>query len=135
MRPFIVPIAIAMLTLAGASPAAAQSKPASDQGTSVGMAAPRDAAAERNSFTQQAQDEVRVWERKLNDFDAKAKVKATDVETRASKDVDDAWAQTKTAFARLETAGEKDWDSAKTSFKSASDKLAVTWKRVNPADK
>jgi len=135
MRPFIVPIAIAMLTLAGASPAAAQSKPASDQGTSVGMAAPRDAAAERNSFTHQAQDEVRVWQRKLNDFDAKAKVKATDVETRASKDVDDAWAQTKTAFARLETAGEKDWDSAKTSFKSASDKLAVTWKRVNPADK
>jgi hypothetical protein len=135
MRHFNVPIAIAMLTLAGASPAAAQSKPASDQGTSVGMATPRDAAAERNSYTQQAQDEVRVWERKLNDFDAKAQVKATDAKTRASKDVDDAWAQTKTAFARLETAGEKDWDSAKTSFKSASDKLAVSWKRVNPADK
>ena len=135
MRPLIVPIAIAMLTLAGASPAAAQSKPASDQSTSVGMATPHDAAAERNSYTQQAQDEVRVWKRKLNDFDAKAKVKATDAETRASKDVDDAWAQTKTAFAGLKTAGEKDWDNAKTSFKAASDKLAVTWKRVNPADK
>ena len=135
MKPFIAPIVIGILTLAGASPAAAQSKPASDQSTSVGMATPHDAAAERNSYTRQAQDEVRVWEQKLHDFDAKAQVKATDAKASASKDIDDAWAQTKTAFAGLETAGEKDWDSAKVSFKTASDKLAMTWKRVNPADK
>jgi hypothetical protein len=135
MRLFIGPIMIGMLTLAGASPAAAQSKPASGQGTSVGMSTTRDAATERNSYTQQAQDEVRLWERRLHDFDAKAQVKTTDAKANASKDIDDAWAQTETAFAGLETAGEKDWDSAKASFKTASDKLAVTWKRVNPADK
>jgi hypothetical protein len=135
MRLFIAPIVIGMLTLASTLPAAAQSKPASDQGTSVGMSTTRDAATERNSYTRQAQDEVRVWERKLHDFDAKAQVKATDAKASASKDIDDAWAQTKTAFAGLEAAGEKDWDSSKASYKTASDKLAATWKRVNPADK
>ena len=135
MRPLIVPIAIAMLTLAGASPAAAQSKPASDQGTSVGMATPHDAAAERNSYTQKAQDEVRIWEQKLHDFDAKLQAKATAAKAGASKDLDDAWAQTKAAAARLETASEKDWDSAKASFRSASHKLAVAWHKLNPAGK
>jgi hypothetical protein len=135
MRLFIAPIVVGILTLAGASAAAAQSKPASDQGTSVGMSTTRDPATERNSYTQQAQDEVRVWERKLHDFDAKAQVKATDAKASASKDLDDAWTQTKMASARLETAGEADWTSAKASFRTASDKLAVAWRKVNPADK
>ena len=135
MRLFFAPIMIGMLALAGAAPAAAQSKPASDLGTSVGMSKSRDAVTERKSYTQQAQDEVRVWERKVHNFDANAQVKAEDAKTSASKDIDNAWAQTKTAFAGLEAAGEKDWDSAKASYKTASDKLAVTWKRVNPADK
>jgi hypothetical protein len=135
MRLFIAPIVIGILTLAGASLAAAQSKPASDQGTSVGMSTTRDAVTERSSYTQQAQDEVRVWERKLNDFDAKAQVKATEAETRASKDLDDAWAQTKTASARLETAGEAEWGGAKASFKTSTGKLAAAWRKVNSAGK
>jgi len=135
MRPLIASIVIGMLAFASASPVSAQSKPAADRGTSVGMATPRDAAGERNSYTKQAQDEVHIWERKLHDFDARAQVKATDAKAGASKDIDDAWTATKTAFAGLETAGEKDWDGAKASFKRASDRLAETWKRVNPADK
>jgi hypothetical protein len=135
MRIFIAPLLIGTLVLAGASPAAAQSKPASNQGVSVGMAPTRDAAAERESYTQKAQGEVRIWQQKLHDFDASAQVKATKAEASASKDLDQAWTETKTASARLETAGEKDWDSAKASFKTASDKLAVSWHKVNPADK
>lgn len=135
MRLSTASIVIGILTLAGGSPASSQSKPASIQGTSVGMPAARDAAAERKSYTQHAHDEVRVWEKKLHDFDARAQVNATNAKASATKDIDDAWAQTKTALAGLETAGEKDWDGAKASFKSASDKLAVTWKRVNPANK
>jgi hypothetical protein len=57
------------------------------------------------------------------------------VEASASKDLDSAWAETKTASSRLETAGEKDWDSAKASFKTASDKLAMAWQKVNSKDK
>ena len=135
MRVFIAPLLLGTLALAGASPAAAQSKPASNQGISVGVAPARDAAAERESYTQKAQGEVRIWQQKLHDFDAKAQVKATEAQASASKDLDRAWTETKTASARLETAGEKDWDSAKVEFKTASDKLAVSWHKVNPADK
>jgi hypothetical protein len=135
MKLFIAPMMIGMLALAGASPAAAQSKPGSDKGISVGAATTRNPAAERNSYTQKAQDEVRIWEQKLHDFDAKLQAKATAAKAGASKDLDDAWAQTKAAAARLETASEKDWDSAKASFRSASHKLAVAWHKLNPAGK
>jgi uncharacterized membrane protein len=135
MRIFIAPLVIGTLALAGAAPATAQTKPVSDQGVSVGVATSRDSAAEKSSFRQMAQDEVRGWQQKLNDFDAKVQAKATEAQVNASKDLDDAWTQTKMASARLETAGEADWDSAKVSFKTESDKLAVAWHKVNPAGK
>jgi len=134
MNIFIAPLVIGTLALAGASPAAAQSKPLSDQNVSVGVAT-HDSTAERSIYKQKAQDEIRIWQQKLDDFDAKMKAKATEAQTSASKDLDDAWTQTKMASARLETAGEADWGSAKVSFQTASHKLAVAWQKVNPADK
>jgi hypothetical protein len=133
MKIFFAPMMIGMLAFAGASPATGQSK--SDPGTSVRVSTTRDADTQRNSYTRQSQDELRVWQQKLHDFDAKVQVKATDAQTSTSKDLNSAWAETKTAYSRLETAGEKDWNGAKTSFKSASDKLAVAWQKVNPNDK
>jgi hypothetical protein len=135
MRFFIAPMLLGTLALAGVSSAAAQSKPQPDKGTSVGLATTRDPAAERNSYTQKAQDEVRIWEQKLQDFNAKVQASASRAKAGATKDLNDAWAQTKTASARLETAGEKDWASAKTSFQRASHKLTVAWHKLNPADK
>jgi hypothetical protein len=135
MKIFIAPLVIGTLALAGASPAAAQSKPSSDQGVSVEVATTRDATAERSSYKQKAQDETRIWQQKLDDFDAKVKAKATEAQTSASKDLDDAWTQTKMASARLEMASEADWGRAKVSFQTASHKLAVAWQKVNPADK
>jgi len=135
MRIFIAPMLLGTLALTGISPAAAQSKPVSDKGSSVGVATARDPAAERNSYMQAARDEVRIWEQKLQDFDAKVQASASAAKAGATKDLNDAWAQTKTASARLETAGEKDWDSAKASFQTASHKLAVAWHKLNPGDK
>ncbi|SDS82822.1 hypothetical protein [Bradyrhizobium canariense] len=135
MRIFIAPLVIGTLALAGTSPAVAQSKPVSDQNVSVGAASSRDSTAERSSYKHKAQDDIRIWQQKLDGFDAKVQVKATEAQTSASKDLDDAWTQTKMASARLETAGEADWGSAKASFKTASDKLAVAWHKVNPTDK
>ena len=135
MRFFIAPIVIGTLALAAASPAAAQSKPASDQGVSVGVANSRDTAAERSSYTRTAQDEMKLWQQKFRDFDAKMQAKATEAKTRASKDLDDAWAETKSAYSQLETAGETDWNSAKASFKTASAKLAAAWQKVTLAEK
>lgn len=135
MRMLIAPMLLGTLAVAVVSPAAAQSKPVSDKGTSVGVATTRDPAAERDSYTQRARDEVRIWEQKLHDFDAKVKASANAAKAGSTKDLDDAWAQTMTASARLETAGEKDWGSAKTSFQTASHKLAVAWHKLNPGDK
>jgi hypothetical protein len=134
MRILFAPIVIGTLALTGASPAAAQSKPA-DKTTSVGLSTTRDPTAERNSYTQQAQDEVRIWEKRLHDFDTKAQVKATAAEASASKDLNNAWTETKSASSQLETAADADWDGAKTSFKKATDKLVVAWHNANPSGK
>ena len=135
MKFFFAPIVIGTLALAAASPATAQSRPASEQGATVEAANSRDTTAERSSYTRTAQDEMKLWQEKFRDFDAKMQAKATEAKTRASKDLDDAWAKTKSAYSELETAGETDWNSAKASFKTASAKLVVAWQRVNPAEK
>ena len=134
MRILIAPIMIGMLAVANV-PAAAQSKPLNDKGTSVGVAANHDPAGERNSYTQQAKGEMRIWEQKLQDFNAKVEAKATQTQTTTSKDLDNAWTKTKTAWTQLETAGENDWNSGKASFQRASHKLGVAWQKVNPKDK
>ncbi len=133
MRVFIASVVVGTLALAGASPAADQSNPASDQNVSVGTASSRDPVVERSSYTQTARDEMKLWQQKLRDFDAKMQVKTTEAKARASKDLDDAWTETNSAFSQLETAGEADWSGAKASFKTASAKLAVAWQKVNPA--
>jgi uncharacterized membrane protein len=135
MRILIGPIVIGTLVLAGTLPVAAQSKPATDQGASIHLAATGDTAAERNSYTQKARGEMRIWQQKLHDFGAKVQVSATQAQTEASKDLDNAWTDAENASGRLETAGEKDWDSAKSSFQTASHKLAVAWQKVNPSAK
>ena len=135
MRFHFTPIVVGILAIAAASPVAAQSKPTSGQGVSVGAANSRDTVAERSSYTQSAQDEMKLWQQRLHDFDAKMRAKATEAKARASKDLYDAWAKTKSAFSQLETAGESDWTSAKASFKTASAKLTVAWHKVDPAGK
>ncbi len=134
MKLFTAPLLIGLLALTGASPAVAQSKPA-DKSTSIGLSTTRDPAADRSSYTQQAQDEVRLWEKRLHDFDAKAQIKATAAEANASKELNDAWTETKNASNQLETAAEADWDGAKASFKKANDKLVVAWHNANPSGK
>lgn len=140
MKIFIALIMIGLLALAGAAPAAAQSK--SDKGTSVGAAATDDPAAERNNFTNHAQDEMRMWEQKLHDFNAKPKTNVTEAQTAASRNLDSAWAETKTAWTQLVhvglnvgTAGPNAWASAQADFQTASQKLAAAWQKANPQDK
>ena len=135
MRILIAPIVIGALVLAGTLPVAAQSKPATAHGASIHLAATGDTAAERNSYTQKAQDEMRIWQQKLHDFGAKVQASATQSQTAASKDLDSAWTEAESASGRLETAGENDWDSAKSSFETASHKLALAWNKVNPENK
>jgi hypothetical protein len=138
MRSFVVPIVIGML--AYAAPAAAQSK--TDKATSVGAITTQDTEAEMNSYTNNAHSEMRMWEQKLHDFNARVKTSDTEAETAASGSLDSAWTEMTTAWNQLVkvalnegTDGVTDWDSAKVSFQVASQKLSVAWKNVNPEDK
>jgi hypothetical protein len=129
MKILIVPI-LATLTLAGALPAAAESKPATGQAAPVRPATTRDPAAGRETFMQRARDEMGIWQQKLNDFTTKAEASGAAAQVKAKKSLDSAWADTKTASARLETAGAADWESAKASYRKASHKLAVAWQKI-----
>jgi hypothetical protein len=133
MRIIIAPV-IATLVLAGALPAAAQSKPASGQ-TTVGVATPRDPTAERETTMQRARDEMGIWQQKLNDFTTRAEGRGTAAQAKAIKALDSAWAETKAASARLEAAGAADWDSAKAAYRKASHKLAMAWQKVDAGKK
>jgi hypothetical protein len=127
-------IVMGALTLSGAQPVAAQTKPDKPSATATHPVA-RDDVAARQSFTQKARYDVQAWQKKLADFNARLAAKATTAQAKASNDLDSAWAETKAASDRLETAGEKDWTSAKTSFDTASHKLALVWHKVKPSAK
>jgi hypothetical protein len=117
----------------GTLPAASQSGLGS--GASVRLVANHDSTADRETYTQKARDEMQLWQEKLHDFDAKAQAKARDAQTRASKDLDSAWTEAKSASDRLDTAGEKDWSRAKASFQTASHKLDLAWRKIDPGNK
>jgi hypothetical protein len=128
MKLLITAIVIAPLALAAALPAAGQTLSKPQQSTSIRLAAISD--TERTTYTEKARAEMLVWQQKLHDFGERSKVKATDAQTKATNDLNQAWANTKAGSARLETAAAEDWESAKTSFRNASDQLAVAWRNI-----
>ncbi len=140
MRIIIAATVIGLLALAGASPAAAQSK--NDKAMSVGSSTTDDPAAERNNFTNGAKDEMKIWEGKLHDYNAKRTTNATEVQAGASRNLNGAWRETQTAWTQLVkvdlnvgTAGANAWASAQADFQTASQKLASTWQKANPEAK
>lgn len=132
MKRLVIAPIIGTLTLAVASPAVAQAKPAFDQGVSIQLVMTRDPAADRESYVQQARNETAVWRQKLDDLGTKMKSNSSAAEAQAAQDLDNAWSKTKAASSRLETAGAEDWSSAKASFKRASHNLAMAWQKAAP---
>jgi hypothetical protein len=128
MKLLVTAIVIAPLALAAVLPAAGQTLRTTQQSPPIRLAAISD--TERTTYTEKARAEMLVWQQKLHDFGERSKVKATDAQTKATNELNQAWADTKTASARLETAAAEDWESAKTSFRNASDKLAEAWKNI-----
>ena len=123
MRIFVAPVVIGLLSLslAGAAPVAAQTK--TDKVMSVGSATTDDPAVERNNFTNQAHEEMRMWEQKLRDFSAKPKTNASEAQSSASRNLVSAWTETQIAWAQLVkvdlnvgTVGANAWASAQTDF-------------------
>ena len=135
MRMLTASIVIGPLVLIGALPAAGQSTLALGSGTPVQLAAGADSAADRDTYTQKAREEMQEWQRKLHDFSEKAAAKGKQLDNAAENDLNEAWTKAKAASSRLQTAGAEGWESAKTSFEEASRELADAWDKIRPEDK
>jgi hypothetical protein len=134
MKVFIAPIAAA-LAIASVAPAAAQSNLGSRSGTSVRLATAHDSTANRETFTQQARDDMQEWQQKLHAFGKKLRAKATQAHNSAGDDLNKAWTRAEAASGRLETVSSEDWGSAKISFERASHKLDLAWRKIDPENK
>jgi hypothetical protein len=135
MRMLTVSIVIGPLMLIGALPAAGQSTLALGSGAPVQLAAGADSAADRDTYTQMALDEIQKWQGKLHNFGEKAAAKRKQLDSAAENDLNKAWAKVKAASSRLQTVGAEGWESAKTSFEEASRELVDAWDKIRPEDK
>jgi hypothetical protein len=99
------------------------------------LASATDSSSDRDSYTRKAQDEMREWQKKLQDFSASAQAKGQKAGEAAEKELNEAWTKTEAASRDLQMAGGEGWDSAKTSYEKASHDLAEAWHKVNPEDK
>ena len=135
MRMLTVSIVIGPLMLIGALPAAGQSTLALGSGAPVQLAAGADSAADRDTYTQMALDEIQKWQGKLHNFSEKAAAKRKQLDSAAENDLNKAWAKVKAASSRLQTVGAEGWESAKTSFEEASRELVDAWDKIRPEDK
>jgi hypothetical protein len=117
-----------LVTLVGTLPAAGRPVQSVPSASSVQVAAI--STTDRDSYVQQAREEMQQWQLKLQDFSEKVRIKATDANVAAQKDFNAAWAEAETASQRLETASAADWESSKSSFKKASRKLAAVWQKI-----
>jgi hypothetical protein len=126
MRIFTAAIVIGPLLLIGALPAGAgQSPPALGSNAPVGLAAGGDTAADRDTYTQKARNEMQEWRRKLHDFSEKAGASGKEAGNAAMTDLNRAWVKTEAASRKLQTVGADGWDHAKTSFEQASQALGT----------
>jgi hypothetical protein len=94
-----------------------------------------DETSDRDSFTAKAKAEMSDWQRKVDEAVQSAKEKGTEGSAAASRELDTAWAKTKSAAHQLENASADGWDSAKAKFRKAEDDLAATWRKVSPGNK
>lgn len=98
--------------------------------TTTGFTAASDAAIDRDTYRQKAHDDVRDWQHKLHDFDAKAKAEGNDADRTAKVDLNKAWDKTKIASRKLQTASAEGWNAAKAEYEKASQDMADTWHEI-----
>jgi hypothetical protein len=133
----LVPTTIAAALLAGAALPAAAATPAPPPAAQMparGALPVADTSADRDSFTQKAEAEMRDWQRKFDDAAQSAKAKGEEGGAAASAALDHAWTRTKEASHQLESASVDGWEKAKADFQSASHRLATEWHKVYPGD-
>jgi hypothetical protein len=135
MRMLTASIVIGPLVLIGALPAAGQSTLALGSDAPVQLAAGADSTADRDTYTQQARDEMQEWQRKLHDFSEKAEAKGKEAGNAVENDLNKAWTKAQAASSKLQTVGAEGWENARTSFEEASHELAEAWRKIHPEEK
>jgi hypothetical protein len=124
MRLLATAIVIGPLMLIGAAPGADPSMPADQPAKPIAGTQP---AADRDAYTQRAQDEMQLWQQKLHDFSVEAETAGQRDTIAAEHDLDEAWTQAAADMSKLRAASAAGWESAKASYEKASRKLADTW--------
>src|SRR5579863_2961560 len=87
-------LAVGSLMMIGALPAAGQSPVALGSRATILLAAASDSSVDRETYLQQARDDMLVWRQKLNDFNKKAEAKGKEEDNAAKNDLSKAWDKT-----------------------------------------
>jgi len=134
----IVVVAILLTPIAFSGPALARSGRTGLEAVvdaAVPWVAVAATAADRQSYSQQAQAEILDWRRRLETFGQRAETKGADADQAARRDLSDTWSATQAAANKLTLVGEEDWQSAKAAYEGARSALASAWDKVQPAKK
>ena len=129
MKFLAVAIVVGPLMLIGALPARAL-----DTDAPVRLTATDD-TTDRDTYAQQARDDMQEWQRKLQAFTKESASGATGAETVAEHDLNVFRIEAEAASRKLQTVSADGWASAKTSYEKASQDLAKAWHKVRPDDK
>jgi hypothetical protein len=132
MRIRTVSIVIGPLVLAGALPVAGQSKSPDPQ---IQLTTNGNSTVDRDSYTQNARDEMREWRQKLRSLGETVKVNGQQAGAVADSGLNAAWIKTRAAEHKLHIATAADWEFAKVSFEKADRELADAWDKARPLGK
>jgi hypothetical protein len=130
MRMLTVTIVAGALALTAAPLAASAGQPAQAQASSIRLAAVDGPAADRESYTRKADDDVQAWQRKVHDFGERAEVKGKEARKATLQGLEAAWDRTQAEGRNLRTATADGWQAARLSFERASHDLSEAWDRA-----
>jgi hypothetical protein len=90
------------------------------------------ASAGRKEYIQRAQEQIHLWQRRMNELAEETKAKAVEGGGQAQQALDDAWADVKTNWQRLQAAAPDAWEKTRATFEEASERMKSTWQKVHP---
>ena len=83
--------------------------------------------AGRDTYIHENEGTFEEWGKKVDAFNAKASQRSDEAKKAAQREIDHAWAETKTGWAKLKNASRDGWEDAKVSFESSKKKLERAW--------
>jgi len=126
--------AIGTLLLITALPVAGQTISQRAPGAPTQLTAAGEFSAKKDEYVQRSRNEMREWQRKMQNFSRKADAKAHEAGAAGMSRLREAWAKTQAESRVLESTSADGWQSAKNSFEKASRNLKDAWHKIHPED-